>query len=204
MYQVPISLLLQLTSAPRMEDLEINCSNRKFTFSTAMNVSPVFDLMVNVQPAIKESSCFCYAKNWKPVNASERRDNKSLSLSFTVKGGVLADEMGLGKTLTLLSLIVNQPRKLDAKSKFVPVFGTPNKNIEYVKTTLVICPSQLVAQWGEQIALYTDLKYKCCTNYKDYTKGDVGIYDILIVAHSAFFSSTKERKCPEAFTQYGW
>lgn len=70
-----------------------------------------------------------------------------LSLEFprqkkTVLGGILADEMGLGKTISTMSLIHSNPYKSRGEQQ-PPNFA--------FKTTLVVAPMSLLAQWESEV-----------------------------------------------------
>lgn len=71
------------------------------------------------------------------------------------RGGILADSMGLGKTVMLLALI---------QSSLDPTRQESNK------TTLIISPLSLLAQWQEEIESKTSLKY--CVYYGDKKEND--------------------------------
>ncbi|CAO3632965.1 unnamed protein product [Cunninghamella blakesleeana] len=60
------------------------------------------------------------------------------------KGGILADEMGLGKTIEMLSLI--HANRFNADDMTPP----PNKNYKS-PTTLIVCPTSLLAQWRDEV-----------------------------------------------------
>jgi DNA repair protein RAD5 len=86
-----------------------------------------------------------------------------MSLDFPVQeqhclGGILADEMGLGKTIQMLSLVHTHrydPAKLAASTgnpdtKLVPKM-TPRGLLPTTKTTLVVAPMSLLAQWHGEV-----------------------------------------------------
>ena len=188
-----------------MCNLEENCYTKKYTFSTVVKVSPSLDLFVSAVP--EDSGYFCSQKNWKQFAEEDLNDtDPDMNLTFSAKGGMLADEMGLGKTLTVISMIASNPRKLDPKTNsYLPASGVVVPDKKYIKTTLVVCPSQLVAQWGSEIGKHSNLTYKCCTRYTDYRNPDVSDYDVLIVSHNAFFNrKNRQETCDESFLKYGW
>ncbi len=87
-----------------------------------------------------------------------------MSLDFPVQeqhclGGILADEMGLGKTIQMLSLIhshksqaVTQGAKsADSVNKLSRMIGgNPGSVLPAPKTTLVVAPMSLLAQWQSE------------------------------------------------------
>lgn len=74
-------------------------------------------------------------------------------------GGILADEMGLGKTIQMLSLIHTHKSEASKSAALNPIDSVnqlsrlSNKSINVVdapKTTLVIAPMSLLAQWQSE------------------------------------------------------
>jgi DNA repair protein RAD5 len=74
-------------------------------------------------------------------------------------GGILADEMGLGKTIQMLSLIHSHKSEVVAQQTGQPVNGLPRmlprsssspSIASAPKTTLVIAPMSLLAQWQSE------------------------------------------------------
>ena len=196
-------------SKKRMVNLEEILATKKMCFSTVVNVSPCLDLYLDVQPKNINSFQeyhFCSASNWKQVNTEMMEEgirDEDTTIHFGARGGILADEMGLGKTVTLISLIHSHPRKLNEDTQaYHPIFDKEIETIEYIKTTLVVCPSQKVSQWGKEIENASNLTYKCCNTYRQYSTRELGDYDVVIVSHSAFFE--KNGTCKKQFLQYGW
>ncbi|KAI1871466.1 uncharacterized protein JN550_004460 [Neoarthrinium moseri] len=77
-----------------------------------------------------------------------------MSLDFPVQeqhclGGILADEMGLGKTIQMLSLIHSHKYAALQNVASGPRSGLPT-NVLPSKTTLVIAPMSLLAQWQSE------------------------------------------------------
>lgn len=88
------------------------------------------------------------------------------------KGGVLCDNIGLGKTSTILGLI---NETLDEQTKEEP--------------TLVICPARLCKQWGQEIEIISNLKYKIITTitqFKNFKrkKYNFNDFNIIIISYS--------------------
>ena len=198
-----------------MKNLEDNLPPRKYSFSTVIKVSPAIDIHLDVRPHVdplpaatyystpKVNKSYTRLENWKVVDPKDAADAER-NITFTARGGILADEMGLGKTMTVISLIQSNPREYDDDThSYYPLFDEEDlpKN-RYIKTTLVVCPSQLVTQWGAEIKKASNLTYKCCNTFRDYETDDIPNYDVLIVSHTAFFDS--ENKCKKEFKRYHW
>ena len=212
----------QLTRKGRMKNVEDRCYQKEYQFSPIVKVSPTIDLYLHVAKGLNH---FDFAgqfvdADWMAIPASELQEKaQSEAIRFTTTGGILADEMGLGKTLTVISLIASNPRSKDlTNNKYFPLvsehkYGKPEfvqvKPVEAavpIKTTLIICPSQLVAQWGNEIAKHSKLSYKCCTQRGHYQCDDLPDYDVVIVSHSGFFKQKKiiSQYCDPAFLRYHW
>src|SRR3990167_10438269 len=194
-----------------MKNIEENCYTKEYRVCTVVQVSPSLNISLNVKP--EPTLFYCSEENWKPVKPEEevKDDDPQFSFSFTAKGGILADEMGLGKTMTVISLIVSNQRRLDPESKTylplsVPIEATALEVKPCIKTTLIICPSQLVAQWGKEIANNSTLTYKCCTQRPHYESADLPNYDVVIVSHNAFFQAKKavNQQCDPCFQRFSW
>jgi SNF2 family DNA or RNA helicase len=74
-------------------------------------------------------------------------DIKYKSMCFT-RGAILGDEMGIGKTLCMTGLIMRNQWEPSAIPKYAP-------NKYQTKATLIVCPSQLVEQWKNEMLNYT-------------------------------------------------
>ncbi|KAI9354870.1 SNF2 family N-terminal domain-containing protein, partial [Zopfochytrium polystomum] len=61
------------------------------------------------------------------------------------RGGLLSDDMGLGKTIQVIALILSDP----SGAGILPKAGTVDKTA--AKTTLIVCPLSVVANWTDQI-----------------------------------------------------
>ncbi|KAJ9477921.1 putative ATP-dependent helicase IRC20 [Pseudozyma hubeiensis] len=86
--------------------------------------------------------------NW--IEARFVRDAK-LTLHSNFRGAMLAEEMGLGKTVEAVALILLNP---DPSASSRPGWYDPRNEIDVVptKTTLIVAPESLRAQWIEEIA----------------------------------------------------
>lgn len=87
-----------------------------------------------------------------------------MSLDFPVQeqhclGGILADEMGLGKTIQMLSLIhshkseavIQSAKAVDSVNNLTRISGSvPGSVLPAPRTTLVIAPMSLLAQWQSE------------------------------------------------------
>ena len=220
----------------RMHNIERVCHTKTFSFSTMCKVSPAIDVYLDIKtkggqfcelnnwktvdptPAVNapiRSSAVntlnvrktrSSGKPQPPTYHAPPTQKKAQSITFTARGGVLADEMGLGKSVTVISLIVNNPRKLHATSNtYVPLDrSAANPEVKEIKTTLILCPSQLVSQWGKEIENCSSLKFKCCNTYKDYNDPSISACDVIIVSHNAFFNYSKNPEHTAVFRRYGW
>ena len=90
------------------------------------------------------------------------------------RGGILADSMGLGKTVMLLALIGKSKEEEDQKE-------ANNGN----KSTLVVGPLSLLAQWEEEIASKTNLT--CRVHYGDKKSDDYSDADVDVVLTTCKF-----------------
>src|SRR3990167_709992 len=189
-----------------MIHLENSLYSKKFTFSTITQVAPSIPLSISTIPNQKEeNTSFCDTINWACINDNTKEKIELPDISFTAQGGILADEMGLGKTATVIALIANLPRKINRKQKkYIPKKKKIVDGVEYIKTTLIVCPSQLVSQWGKEISKVSSLTYKCGNTYRDYNVPDIRDYDVLIVSHSAFFNYKNKNEHTAVFQKYGW
>lgn len=88
--------------------------------------------------------------NFNPIfHADDACLDPQYQVSFTTSGGIMADEMGLGKTITMLSLILSNPRIPDPECTYDKTLNL------FQVTTLVICPPHIVDQWANEITSRT-------------------------------------------------
>lgn len=92
--------------------------------------------------------------------------------------------MGLGKTVMLLSLILKSKEEMD--DSINKENGTPSAN----KTTLVVAPLTLIAQWEAEIATKTNLSHRL--HYAESARHDVGprtfyAVDVVVTTCECFF-----------------
>lgn len=102
--------------------------------------------------------------------------NQNKELKITIDGAILADEMGLGKTISALAYLRSlPPREADI-------------NTLRAKGHLIIVPSHLVKQWGNELnKLYDNAKVYYFLTKKDHIKITVDellTYDYVIVSQS--------------------
>ncbi|KXN90818.1 hypothetical protein AN958_03472 [Leucoagaricus sp. SymC.cos] len=70
-------------------------------------------------------------------------------------GGILAEEPGLGKTLETLSLILLNPAPENRMPAMIRWDPEARLNVKAVKTTLIVTPTSLAAQWVDEIKTHT-------------------------------------------------
>ncbi|KAF7289976.1 SNF2 superfamily protein [Mycena indigotica] len=86
-----------------------------------------------------------------------------------VSGGMLADEMGLGKTVQMIATMAKNPSQ-DQKCK----------------TTLILCPLALLAQWRQEIATKVNANWNVLTYHgsnKPRRKADLLAYDVVLTTY---------------------
>ena len=89
--------------------------------------------------------------------------------------------MGLGKTITMVSLILLNSRK----STDTVVGERPKAHFE-AKTTLIICPNQLIYQWEKEIKNNSNLSVLLVTKITDLKKHKIKTVletDVIITSH---------------------
>ncbi|KAI8902536.1 SNF2 family N-terminal domain-containing protein [Globomyces pollinis-pini] len=96
--------------------------------------------------------------------------------SRPVSGGILCDEMGLGKTIMLLSLVLfhslqNTPLLYNALEP------------PLIKTTLVITPSVIKAQWIQEITKHTKQLIYYELNDNTITTEQLSKYDVILISY---------------------
>lgn len=128
--------------------------------------------------------------NW--IEARFIRD-PNLTLHSDLKGAMLAEEMGLGKTVEAVALILLNPDPL-ASSR--PGWYDVRNQIDVVptKTTLIVAPESLRAQWIEEIAQHAPSL--AVYSYQSRTKAESDVpehltweawaqrFDIMIISYS--------------------
>ena len=191
-----------------MKNIEAHAYNKTYSFSTVMKASGSVPIYLNVQPILEEKKekktwkkkwlnpekdPWCKLENWRPVEPSQldNFDNKDTVLSFKATGGFMADEMGLGKTVSMIALLLANPRVKDAKAKKYLPLGKSTALFES-KATLVICPTQLVSQWENEIKSKTDLKVitvGIVSSLKKLTYNDFIETDVVITSHNLLLNN---------------
>ncbi|EPS41398.1 hypothetical protein H072_4696 [Dactylellina haptotyla CBS 200.50] len=99
------------------------------------------------------------------------------------KGGILADDMGLGKTIQALSLIIHK-----------------KSGRESHKTTLIVCPVALMAQWQREIEVKVRNEYALSTyiyhgqqpkRYKDFNA--LKKFDVVLTSYGTVAGEYKKK-----------
>ncbi|KAF3924322.1 hypothetical protein ABW21_db0208600 [Orbilia brochopaga] len=117
-------------------------------------------------------------------------EHQKVGLTWLVKqeesnncGGILADDMGLGKTIQALALILHRPSE--------------QKNR---KTTLIVCPVSLMAQWQREIEEKVKHEYALETyiyhgqqpkRYKDFNV--LKQYDVILTSYGTIAGEYKKK-----------
>ena len=190
----------------RMKQLESIVRTKTFSFPNALK------LYRGVYASFQEASRkdvkgweihnFGNGYVWKLLKVENENEVNELceNIQFSVRGGILSDDVGLGKMMTVISLIASNPRPLNQESEYTPLFGQDQERVKYIKTTLVLCPSQLVVPWKKDINSGSKLKCKSCNSFKDCTSKEIGDLDIFIVSFTTF----QDIRTKEALAKYGW
>eukprot|EP01094_Clydonella_sp_ATCC50884_P027353 TRINITY_DN7826_c0_g1_i1.p1 TRINITY_DN7826_c0_g1~~TRINITY_DN7826_c0_g1_i1.p1 ORF type:complete len:1090 (-),score=130.01 TRINITY_DN7826_c0_g1_i1:1428-4697(-) len=106
---------------------------------------------------------------------------------FSFRGGVLADQMGMGKTMTCIALMLANPRQEIAGALSAPVRRMPCA-LE-TKGTLVLCPSQIVVQWKNELNTHCpSLNVIMLRGARDIQKHkeEVHLADVVVMSHKLF------------------
>ena len=143
----------------------------KFVYSTLINIPSTVDIVADT---VECDSPLMYAN--KKMYKDEKYKN-----SFTTKGGMFCDEMGLGKTISLISLILSNPRDKNRKDEY-DIIGESKYQTH---ATLVVCPSHLVSQWVKEIETHSTLTCKTiatAAQHKKVTYQDIIETDVIVVS----------------------
>ena len=108
----------------------------------------------------------------------------------------MADEMGLGKTVSILSLILSNPRTTTPEGKLK--IEDRKKALFESKSSLIICPNQLIIQWQNEFDNHCEKKLKIITimtlkDLKAVTYQKVVDSDVVILSHQ-FLKNAKYLK----------
>ena len=114
------------------------------------------------------------------------------------KTGVMADEMGLGKTVTLLSLILSNPRTTTPDGKLKR--EDRKKALFESKSSLVICPNQLITQWENEFNKHCESNLKIITimsvkELKALSYKEVVDSDVVILSHQFLRNKNYLKPC---------
>ena len=147
----------------------------KFVFSNLFNIPSTMDIVFDT---CSENPKLIYAK--KKVY-----DDKQYKNYFTTQGGMFCDEMGLGKTISLISLILSNPRNTNEKGQYIPCIHEYTKSFFQTKSTLIVCPSHIVSQWSKEIESHSTLTYRTVATAAQHKKlyyQDILDTDVIIVS----------------------
>ena len=123
------------------------------------------------------------------LNASESRLEKKVTkvmeeVDYSCKGGVLADNPGYGKTIVTLALILSNPCREISQLGMTPI---QKFSMFPSKATLIVCPSNLVNQWKDEILKCLPQSIKLYTvsgikEHRDLSWTDVMFADIVLIS----------------------
>ena len=108
--------------------------------------------------------------------------------------------MGLGKTLTMISLIISNPRQKGADKEYHPAHFDHRTLAKFeISATLVICPSQLIPQWENEIKTRLSTKLKVISialinQLRELTYQDIINSDVVIISHQFLFKNSNYTK----------
>ena len=100
----------------------------------------------------------------------------------------------------MVSLIISNPRQKGADKKYHPVhFDHRNLAKFEISATLVICPSQLIPQWENEITTRLSTKLKVISialinQLRKLTYRDIINSDVVIISHQFLFTNTNYTK----------
>ena len=117
--------------------------------------------------------------------------------------GIMADEMGLGKTITILSLILSNPRTKTEDGKLI--IEDRDEAVFESKSSLVICPNQLIAQWKNELTNHchsplTIISIFTMNDIKALTYQDVVESDVVIISHQFLKNGNYLKNCGKLST----
>ena len=164
-----------------MRSIELNAFTNIYCFSTLAKI-----------PGMSKYYNMNFYDKCKSTGITTKSDQ--LMDGFTLRGGIMADEMGLGKTISMIALILCNPRKkvlnpISKKNEFE--ITHKNKTFIETKATLVICAPHLVAQWAKEIkskSKLSVLKISSFTNVKSASYNDF-INNVIIVPYTLLTKS---------------
>ena len=130
--------------------------------------------------------------------------------------------MGLGKTISMIALILSNPRECDEKGAVQRSSQVGELDSVVSKASLVICPSHLISQWMKEITSNTSLKCFAVPtivqhrrlSYKIIAEADVVIvspsylfinssYQLLLKRKESALASKMNHSCP-LFHRIDW
>ncbi|MCJ1474455.1 hypothetical protein MMC13_003113 [Lambiella insularis] len=138
--------------------------------------------------------------NGQPIYYNVITGREERSRPPEVLGGILADMMGLGKTLSILSLIVGSLDQASEWAKEIPpspATGEGSALHRNSKSTLLVAPLSVVANWEEQIAAHIMPQTISCYIYHGNNRSqdieELAEYDIIITTYSIVSSEFNGR-----------
>jgi SNF2 family DNA or RNA helicase len=181
----------QLQGLAWMLNIEHTCKLQKYSFSTILKAPGSLSFGLDAR-GIAESDSFDASQII--LNPDAHITDTKYQESFTSSGGMMADEMGLGKTISMIALILSNPRKTNSNGEFSSLGG------EYVvyesKATLILCPSQLITQWEREITTHTSLAVHTVLTIRDQKAQSYQQLldaDVVIVPHNLILDNKKYR-----------
>lgn len=136
--------------------------------------------------------------NGQPIYFNVITGREERSRPPEVLGGILADMMGLGKTLSILSLIVGTLEQAVQWANEKPLPPTAEEHVPLhrnSKTTLLVVPLSVVANWEEQIATHIKSQTLSCYIYHGNNRcndiDELSMHDVVITTYSIVSSEFK-------------
>jgi superfamily II DNA or RNA helicase len=123
-------------------------------------------------------------------------------VAYSCAGGILADNPGMGKTVTLLALLHSNPVDSLDHIQMPPedkLIRLPSR------ATLIVCPSNLVTQWRDEVVKCLPKETKCIFistifDHRKVTWRDAMLADIIIVPVT-FFANVNYQKVLDGYNK---
>jgi SNF2 family DNA or RNA helicase len=145
---------------------------------------------------------------WKPKHAANGKriyynvitGTELSSKPPLMRGGILADMMGLGKTLSMMALIVSSLDHAEQFARLPPPLAINTRLRLNARTTLLVCPLSVVANWEIQIKDHikkeTIKHYIYHGNNRTQDIEELASYDIVITSYHTIASELKRHHSP--------